>query len=211
MDKKKLLVLGGTGEIGRTVIPLMSTQYSITATYRNAERIFDEQHIDWHFYEPDKNEYLAVAKNLRDFDLVINLIGNRREDKLGEETSLNLSIDENIAVILDLANCFDVILKKKGTFINLSSIAALHPSVSEFSYGLSKTMVNHTIRQLQNKYVKQFRIINICAGAIKTDLVADRPDYDNFINVSELVELICFLGSKTKSFTIPEVILYRAD
>ena len=160
MNKKKLLVLGGTGEIGQSVIPLMSTQYAITATYRNAERIFDQQHVDWYFYEPDKNKCLALAKNLRDFEVVINLIGNRREDRLGEETSLSPSIDENVAVILDLANCFDVILKKKGTFINLSSIAALHPSASEFSYGVSKTMVNHIMRQLQNKYVKQFRIIN---------------------------------------------------
>ena len=55
-----------------------------------------------------------------------------------------------------------------------------------------------------------FRIINIKSGAIKTSTVQDREDFHNFIDASDLLDLIFKLIEIGPSISVTEVVAVRS-
>lgn len=106
------------------------------------------------------------------------------------------------------------ILKKKreGLIININSIAGKKSDLYEAIYCASKHGLrgfSNSIRLMAAK--DKVRILDVYLGAMKTDMVRDRPDFDKFIDPGEAASVIFALSQGFDSLTVREVEIGRRN
>ena len=206
---KKIVVFGGTSALAKAFVNLAIDDHEIWASYRDEKKIYEENKINWFKYDAHTLPIIRdVAEN--HFDAVLNFIGSRHKDSAKSPEKYDVSNEDNVRVLLHISSLITSLLKKNGSLLNVSSIAAFHASEEEFSYGLSKATGIAVIEQLQRLHYRKYRITNICPGAIKTPLVAEREGFENFIEPQEVGKLLLFLINNTSSFSVPEIRLFRS-
>ncbi len=100
--------------------------------------------------------------------------------------------------------------KGNGLVININSIAGVNPSYLESAYTASKHALRAFSKSIQiDASAHNTNIIDVYLGAMQTNMVKDRGDYEKFIDTKEASELIYTLTKSYKSLKINEIYIGR--
>jgi nucleoside-diphosphate-sugar epimerase len=116
---KKLLLAGGSGQIGRELIYNLVKDFKIIATYNNySKKLIKDKNVKWIKIDFSKNKRIAGK-----FDYIINCIASHEFTKNVKKINY---INSNITSVKNLINIGKQ--KKIKIFINLSTISIYAPN-----------------------------------------------------------------------------------
>jgi len=103
-------------------------------------------------------------------------------------------------------------LKKEGLIININSIAGKRPGQDEAVYCASKYGLRGFSESIKPSAAEfGIRILDVYLGAVRTDMVKNRPGFKKFIYPEEAAAVIFALSQTYKSLTIREVEIGRRN
>ena len=122
-----------------------------------------------------------VLKESGGFDILVNNAGITR-DKLSFRMSLEEwqnVLDVNLSAAFFVARCIarDMIQKRKGSIINISSVVGLHGNAGQANYSASKAGLIGVTKSLAMETASRgVRVNAVAPGYISTDMTASLPD-----------------------------------
>lgn len=204
LEGKIALVTGGTKGIGKAIADKLSqVGAQVIVTARTANNDINPDH---HFIQADfsiaENTAPAAESILRQFgrvDILINNLGGNLSPGGGYGTLTDTHWDQDLqlnlmaSVRLDRALLSNMIARKTGVIIHISSSAALMPLwEATMSYSASKAALNAYSKALANEVGSHgIRVVTVSPGANKTesmtDFLADLADKSQ-ITTDEMTE-----------------------
>ncbi len=158
-DKRKVLILGGSSDIGVEVINLfLKKNWNITAHYSsnlNSLKKFKEKiNLIKFDFKNEKNIEQKINKKFKgNFHSIINLVGyidNKSHKNTNHKSILNALTVNTILPLLVIRRAIPFMLKEKwGRIVNGSSLGVAYGGgENSFNYGLSK----HLLEFIPGKY-----------------------------------------------------------
>lgn len=196
--KKRILLTGGTGFIGRNVISLLSEKYDICAPKRTELNLIDKASVKNYFFH-------------NDFNVIVNCAAaNPSKNSLDSEQTMESDI---ISAFDNLAEYSDKVEKilhlgsgaeyDKNFDIKMAKETEIGRSIPDSPYGRAKYFINEKIRKSKNIY--NLRIFG-CYGPTdaKSKFIRDAIDccldnraitirqncYFDYIYVDDLAKII---------------------
>ena len=185
---KIALVTGGTSGIGEATAKYLSAcGAKVIITGRNKERgLKVATNSGGEFVaadSTDESSIILLKEKIFDkygqLDILINNAGiYPKFDKLQDSTVVQWREVYNVnveGVMLVCKTFIDLLIKSKGTMINIGSIAGMHEFVSGqgYAYASSKAAIIQFTKMMAKIYAKDVRINCICPGVIDTPLYFD--------------------------------------
>jgi len=231
IKNKKVLIIGGSSEIGLSIIKLYhKKKYKILAHYNKGNQNFFDfvkknkiKTIKFNFFTSNKKiENFLRKKIFKKFNILINASGFIKEISF---TKTNLQDLEEIfkvnfypSFLLTQSIGAEMNKKKWGRIVNLGSIGVkFGGGLSNFPYSLSKFLLEFFPNETKN-WVKNNVLINtIRVGATKTKLHLKLPSKNlevrknlipmkRFASTTEIAEFVYFLGSSENTYISNQVL-----
>lgn len=157
---------------------------------------------------------LADIAEKRDVDILINNAGIYMNKQFSDTSYHDFKqvIDINLMAPIFLTHkIFPIFQRKKsGLIININSVASKNGSDGETAYCTSKHGLSGFTKSLQFEVTKSnIRIIDVCLGAMKTDMSKGRKDSKKFIDVYDVADLIFKICKDYSSMRINELEINR--
>ena len=197
MDKKKICLIGASSDLGVEVAKVCGSRnmYQVFGVSRQESRnkSLYEEILIVSDYESDK-EMIGdfVAKhNVTDIILFNGFIGknNKPVEKI---------VEINLSIPLSLINSIEMNADGNITYTIISSLAASRPRAKNYIYGLSKYLLEESIR---NRDVGKYIIFR--SGFIRTKMTADHKEPPFTKNPEEVAEkLTKAIGNNKKKVSI---------
>ena len=237
MDEKKIaIVTGASRGIGRaTAVELARTGYYIVINYNSNEAAAKEtlsqvqaagsdgeiQKFDVANAEEVKEAVAKIAAAHKRIDVLVNNAGVTADGLF-----MMMGDEEWLKVINTTLNGFfnvtkpvlrEMVRKKRGSIVSVSSISAELPNRGQANYAAAKAGVTAATRSL-SKEVARFGIrVNIVApGPVETDMLKSMPMDESMIKAAipmarvgkpeEIARVIRFLCSEDASYITGQVI-----
>jgi 3-oxoacyl-[acyl-carrier protein] reductase len=237
MDEKKIaIVTGASRGIGRaTAVELARTGYYVVINYNLSEAAAAEtllqvqatgaagelRKFDVANAEEVKEALAGIVEEHKRIDVLVNNAGVTADGLF-----MLMGEDEWHRVINTILNGFynvtkpvlrEMVRKKRGAIVSVSSISAMIPNRGQANYAAAKAGINAASRSL-SKEVARFGIrVNVVApGPIETDMLSSMPlDKDTIKNMipmarvgkpEEVARVIRFLCSDDASYITGQVI-----
>lgn len=231
------LVTGASRGIGRAIaLQLAHDGYDIAFCYREnhtAAREVEQEIVNrgrrcWH--QPcDVSDFEAVGRFVRDSTdhlgpvlLLVNCAGIVRDNPLVfmAEQEWRLVIETNLYGAINFCHpiSLDMMKRKQGVIINISSIAGIYGNAGQTNYAAAKAGIIGFSKSLA-KELARFKIrVNVVApGFIETDMTAalDEKQRDKFLplipakrfgTAEEVAALVSFLASDQAGYIVGQVI-----
>ncbi len=158
---------------------------------------------------------IVQAMSTHGVDVFINNAGIYANKKLLEYSTeeirdiINTNLTSQILMIQSVYRYFKKL--SKGLIININSLASRHPSACESIYSASKCGLHGFSKALQIESIGTgIKIIDFYIGAMKTDMCADRANYNELIDPKEVAEFITsIILNKHTSYYPPEIVIRR--
>ncbi len=197
MQEKKILIAGVSGSLGTSLAEvLLENNYSVVGlTRKSSTKLGNKGNLK--VYNNFDYEKLQEISNI-DFDVFISCIGSYsdthvskiNESEIEEMYKSNLLIPSKILIEVFK----DFISKNSGLLININSIAAdaSYPQ-KEILYSSSKAALKRLIESLQTQtriMKSDVKVIDVFIGAFKSEITANRPDYQKLIEPNDISKLI---------------------
>lgn len=145
---KKIVVFGGTGGVGKKLIPFLEQKYQVTA--------LGSKNVDVTSFEELKNFFTD-----HEFDIVLNMSGLKYDvflSKISEEDqkSINDMIDVNIKGNINIVStCLPKMIEKKyGRIISISSVFSELNVPKNSIYCATKAFVDRFISNANKENIK---------------------------------------------------------
>ena len=235
-EKKIAIVTGASRGIGRaTAVELARTGYYVVINYNASEAVAAEtlaqvqavgqageiRKFDVANAEEVKEALAKVVEEHKRIDVLVNNAGVTADGLF-----MLMGEDEWHSVINTTLNGFfnvtkpvlrEMVRKKRGAIVSVSSISAMIPNRGQANYAAAKAGVNAATRSL-SKEVARFGIrVNVVApGPIETDMLSSLPMGANMIKSAipmarvgkpeEVARVIRFLCSEDASYITGQVI-----
>jgi 3-oxoacyl-[acyl-carrier protein] reductase len=235
-EKKIAIVTGASRGIGRaTAVELARTGYYVVINYNASEAAAAEtlaqvqavgqageiRKFDVANAEEVKEALAKVVEEHKRIDVLVNNAGVTADGLF-----MLMGEDEWHSVINTTLNGFfnvtkpvlrEMVRKKRGAIVSVSSISAMIPNRGQANYAAAKAGVNAATRSL-SKEVARFGIrVNVVApGPIETDMLSSLPMGANMIKSAipmarvgkpeEVARVIRFLCSEDASYITGQVI-----
>ena len=197
MDKKKICLIGANSDLGVAVAKICESRnmYQVCGVSRQESRnkSLYEEILIVSDYESDK-EMISdfVAKhNVTDIILFNGFIGknNKPVEKI---------VEINLSIPLSLINSIEMNADGNITYTIISSLATSRPRAKNYIYGLSKYLLEESIR---NRDVGKYIIFR--SGFIRTKMTADHKEPPFAKNPEEVADkLIKAIGDNKKKVSI---------
>ncbi len=116
----------------------------------------------------------SVAAQLEKLDILVNNAGIAHVGDIAhvEEADFDLLMEVNVkSVYLVTKAMFPLLLKSRGSIVNIASVAGLVGVKQRFAYCTTKGAVVAMTRQLAVDYPKELRVNCICPGTVYTPFV----------------------------------------
>ena len=197
MQLKKILIAGISSSLGTALAKvLLKNNYSVLGlTRKSATKLGNRSNLK--VYENFDYHNLQELSSL-DFDVFISCIGSYsdthitkiKDSEIEELYESNLLIPSKILIKVFK----EFINKNSGLLININSIAAdaSYPQ-KEILYSSSKVALKRLIESLQTQtrlMKSDVKVIDVFTGAFKSEITADRPDYQKLIDPNDISKLI---------------------
>ena len=221
-----ILVTGGTRGIGRAVVEALAaerTEDGIAFTWRTGEAEAREVekatggrarafHLDLRDRGRPDDLIPEVEEALGPLEGLVNNAGIRRESLLA------LTSDEDWDAVLDttlggLFRCCRAVLRgmivrRRGTIVNIASLSALHGVAGQAAYAASKAGILGLTRSLAREVGKRgVRVNAVVPGFVPTDLTAGvAPDAVDRLRAGE-----CLPGGVTSGSVAGAVLFLLSD
>ncbi|MDP2852739.1 MAG: 3-oxoacyl-ACP reductase FabG [Smithellaceae bacterium] len=235
-EKKIAIVTGASRGIGRaTAVELARTGYYVVINYNANEAAAAEtlaqvqavgqageiQKFDVANAEEVKEALAKVIEEHKRIDVLVNNAGVTADGLfmlMGEEewhSVINTTLNGFFNVTKPVLR--EMVRKKRGAIVSVSSISAMIPNRGQANYAAAKAGVNAATRSL-SKEVARFGIrVNVVApGPIETDMLSSLPMDANMIKSAipmarvgkpeEVARVIRFLCSDDASYITGQVI-----
>lgn len=233
--KKTVLITGASRGIGEATALKFSTEYNVVVNYNKnkaaAEKVVEK-------IIADNGNAVAIKADVSDYEEVCNLIDSAKAH-FGEIDCLinNAGISEfklfqdispadwrniftiNVDGVFNTAKCLvpDMINKKSGVILNVSSIWGIVGASTEVHYSATKGAVIAMSKALAKELAPSGIRVNVVApGPIQTDMnTLCKEDEECLLNeiplhrmgtVEDISELLFFLASEKASFITGQVI-----
>ncbi len=224
--KKYYLVSGATGSIGSEVMrSLLSKGHGVAAISRiplSKNKVNISNDVIWaHFdYENDEiplegkdNPFFEILKNQK-FEGSFHCAGAYHscspEDL--DVADFSNSIKANLYSAINIIKYSLSTVNKLGSIIVLNSQASYKSSKNEVAYGTSKRALSAYLDGMQSEATKRkIQLVNVLSGAVKSTMVKDRDNYDDFIEPSELANLLVNISAAGSSIRIKDIELLRRN
>ena len=157
---------------------------------------------------------LAQAATEASVDILINNAGVYLSRPFGEMIGEEIRevIETNLLAPIFLTRAIWHIFtkKKSGLVININSLASHSPKMGESAYAASKAGLNGFSNGLQfDGTPAGTLVLNVCLGAMKTEMMKDHPDYDYLIDPAEVAAVVFTLCQEYNSLRITSVDIRR--
>jgi len=235
MDEKKVaIVTGASRGIGRaTAVELAKTGYYVIINFNSNEAAAQETlkqvrdtrgdgeiiQFDVADSEQTKEAISLLVEKHKNIEVLINNAGVNADGlfmMLGEEewdSVINTSLKGFYNVTKPLLR--EMVKRKKGSIISLSSISALMPNRGQANYAAAKAGINAASRSLATEVARFGIRVNVVApGLIETDMIKDAPiaEIKKAIPMAragkpeEVARVIRFLCSDDASYVTGQII-----
>jgi len=218
---KKVLVTGSTGAIGEACVRyFVENGYFVYAHYH--KNILKAQELKKDFGDScetlcfDISSASSVRKALDgiEVDAIVNNAGITR-DKLFfwmEDEDWESVIDTNINGVFYVTKALlpSMIKKKKGSVVNISSIAGLVGNIGQSNYATSKGAIISFTKSLSLEVARyNIRVNCIAPGLVKSEMTAGLDENEfkkaiplkRFADASEIAEVVFFVTDKASYMT----------
>lgn len=221
--KKKVLIIGATGGIGRELARLIkSSQADLFISGRNAaklEEIAKELGINQeHIFTADityPDQVQSMAEWSGNPDIIINVAGIGIIKPLEQLTydDFNQSIDINLKGTFHILKSYLPGMKavKQGLIINLPGVIGKVPMAGAAAYAASKYGLNGMLKSVREELKRtNIRITNLYLGGTDTafwDQIDLNVQRDKFVLAREAAKSIWFLCQQPVSGVVSEMVL----
>lgn len=194
MNKNILVIIGGTGEIGGSIINSLIIKYKIICISKKPApfKINGIEYIigDMTNISTMKSVVEMIYFKYKKIDILINCIGKNIPGELNDidEKSWDDVIDTNLKSVFFLCKFFGskMLESKGGLIINFSSTAGIKPILKSPHYIASKSGVIALTRYFSGVYAPYVRVNSIAPGYVLTE--NHKPE--NYINYDEAINKI---------------------
>ncbi len=183
---KNILVTGGSRGIGEAIVKMFFSEggrvfFTYNTNEKLAERIEKMAGGNAKSYRLDTSNYNkaeALVKGLQKYggiDVLINNAGIVRDRPINEmsQDDFREVINTDLIGVFNMAKATipDMIKKKKGAIINISSVSAIKGVVFQANYSAAKAGILGFTRSLAKELARYNICVNsICPGFIQTDM-----------------------------------------
>ena len=225
--KKKVLVVGATGGIGRETAKLIKqSNADIFITGRDAAKLLEvklDLGLDssrvFEMDITDENSVESVANSIHDtigtLDIIINAAGIgiiKPLEKLTYE-DFDLTVATNLRGTFNLLKSFLPPMKavKEGLILNMPGVLGKTPMAGAGAYAASKYGVNGLVKSVREELKRtNIRVTNIYLGGVDTpfwDNIDMKVRKDKFIREKEAAKAVWFLCQQPKSGVVSEMVI----
>lgn len=225
--KKKVLIIGATGGIGRETAKLVkSSNAEVFITGRDSERlnaIATELDLAanrvFQLDITDANAVESVAAKIHAeigvLDIVINSAGIGIIKPLEQLTyeDFDLTVSTNLRGTFNILKSFLPPMKaaKEGLIINMPGVLGKTPMAGAAAYSASKYGVNGLVKSVREELKRtNVRITNIYMGGVDSpfwDNIDLKVQKDKFIQEKEAARAVWFLCQQPKSGVVSEMVI----
>lgn len=213
---KKVLITGGTRGIGRKSAELFKEHgYDVFVTYKQSEEIAAELEVEGlRTIKADVSDFEAMVKAREEIGEVDILINNAGISYWGLLNDMTLSdwqrvIGTNLTGVFNCVKIFsqDMIRKKEGSIVNISSMWGITGGSCESAYSAAKAGVIGLTKALAKELgPSNVRVNCVAPGVIATDMTSNLSD-DDFATLKEETPL----GKIGTTKDVANGILYLAE
>lgn len=192
-----VLITGGTGAIGAALVEEFSSTDDVAFTYFNNEERARELSEKFHAFPvkmdiSDKNSVqTAIESVLREFSRIDVLVNNAGislikpfTDTTDEDWEKQLSVNLTGCFRVTKAVVPQMIRRKSGAVVNISSVWGVHGASCEVAYSAAKAGVIGFTKAL----AKELGLSGITVNAVAPGVI-DSPMNSSHLNSDELAEL----------------------
>jgi 3-oxoacyl-[acyl-carrier protein] reductase len=216
MNKKKVLVTGGTRGIGKAISELFKkNDFDVYITGTGLPEKNTEKYFQVDFSNQESFEKFLINISLKKFDILINNVGtniikNQSDVSLSEWSEI---IDINLKSIYFISQSILKNMQSGGKIVNLSSIFGVVSKEFRSLYSTTKFGINGLTKSLSLEYAHKNILINaISPGFTNTELtnksltkkqsseLKKQVPLNRFAEPSEIAELVFFLCSEKNSY-----------
>lgn len=203
-----IVITGGTGRLGTELISLLNAAGKTTVSIARHENPSATHNLICNLRQ--SKDIVAAAKEIQSIDepieVIINAAGFYEAQALGEITEdglrRNMAIHAEAPMLL-VSNLIEKIKKDGTDIVNVSSIAAIHPSTGSPGYGASKSALcgfSADLRLALKKYPS--RVITLYPEAF-----GSKPE--DGMNVQDIAQFIKQILELPKNVEISEALINR--
>ena len=225
--KKKVLIVGATGGIGREAAKLIKqSNADLFITGRNTaklaavqsdlglpnSRVFEMNITDEHNVDAVAT---AIHNEIETLDIIINAAGIGIIKPLEQLTyeDFDLTVATNLRGTFNLLKSFLPPMKaaKEGLILNMPGVLGKTPMAGAGAYAASKYGVNGLVKSVREELKRtNIRITNIYLGGVDTpfwDNIDMKVRKDKFIQEKEAAKAVWFLCQQPKSGVVSEMVI----
>ena len=193
LEGKKVLITGALRGIGKTIADLFTAEGSEIwgldyKTPDDLQNRIDEAKGKLHWVTVDLSELATIEEKIESaikesggFDILVNNAGITK-DNLSFRMSFDewqkvLDINLSAAFIVARTVARDMIRKRTGSIINMSSVVGVHGNAGQANYSASKAGLIGVTKSLAHETASRgVRVNAVAPGYIATDMTAGLPD-----------------------------------
>ena len=214
MNKRNVLITGGTGGIGQSIVERLSRepQYTVYAPTRAEFDLESQESIE---------DFFKVSS---DYDIVINNAGVNVpaciEDIVEEQIKASLQINL-VAPLLIIRKCVHHMKQQRfGRIVNVSSIWGIRSKEKRALYSATKFALNGVTKSLCRELGPHNILVNsICPGYVNTrltqrnvtseeqEVIKKEIPLRRFADPQEIAESIAFLVSDNNSYMTGQTLI----
>lgn len=195
--KKKVLILGGSSDIGRTLVNILSqnNNYELFIHHSKSIQLKNKKckYIKYDFLEYKNKFPKTVLKSFsNNFDVIINLVGYI--DQKGffttnvQQTLSSIKVNCLVPNEIIRMNIKHMIKKNYGRIINISSIGVKFGGGKKtYNYSISKHCLEFISKEIRDLASKNILTNNLRVGVTKTKL---HKKIKNNIDLKKRIKLI---------------------
>ena len=225
--KKKVLIVGATGGIGRETAKLIKqSNADLFVTGRDAtklaalqsdlglpsSRVFEINITDEHSVSEVAQ---SIHSEVETLDIIINAAGIGIIKPLEQLTyeDFDLTVATNLRGTFNLLKSFLPPMKaaKEGLILNMPGVLGKTPMAGAGAYAASKYGVNGLVKSVREELKRtNIRITNIYLGGVDTpfwDNIDMKVRKDKFIREKEAAKAVWFLCQQPRSGVVSEMVI----
>jgi len=219
MSKKVCLITGSSRGLGKALAKVFADAgYDLLLACRHSASLYESGYpvFTGDLRDPKIISQIADAAKDYDIDVLINNAAIYISKPFAEMTSEEVQelIGLNLIAPIQLTMAVWPIFKAKGsgTVININSRAGKVGSDEEAVYCASKFGLRGFSESLQFDATRDgVRVLNANIGAMKTEMVKGRGDYDKFIDPCDAARAIYNASIEMSSLRISEINILRRE